>query len=310
MAALDDEADRLVKQSWASRSLDSFNVGVRAFKSFRLKCGEAEQTGPSPEAEVLRFIAHLHKSGKAASTVAAYVSAVSTLHKINHWQNTCDNYMVKRALKGVSRERVSEDTRAPVTPALLESLLLALPHVCKTSYEAALFKSIYLLAFFGLFRIGELVCPSRHDIARSVLNVNDLATQPGKIRLRVRFSKTDQTGKTSDVIICQKAGHPLCPVRAMFEFMKIRVKKSGPLFMHFDSTFVSRFQFNAVLKAALSFANVHSVNVKSHSFRIGGATNAIAKGVPYEQVQEMGRWKSDAAKRYIRPTEIYVNDLI
>ena len=48
---------------------------------------------------------------------------------------------------------------------------------------------MYLLAFFGLFRIGELVCPSRLDTARSVLNVKDLATQPGKIRLLVRFVK-------------------------------------------------------------------------------------------------------------------------
>ena len=65
----------------------------------------------------------------AASTVAAYVSVVSTLHKMNPWQNPCDNYKVKRAIKGVSRERVSEDTRAPVTPALLEKLLIALPNV-------------------------------------------------------------------------------------------------------------------------------------------------------------------------------------
>ena len=51
------------------------------------------------------------------------------------------------------------------------------------------------------------------------------------------------------------------------------------------------------------------VNVKSHSFRIGGATNAICKGVSYDKIKEMGRWKSDAAKRYIRIPTIEVNVL-
>ena len=51
-------------------------------------------------------------------------------------------------------------------------------------------------------------------------------------------------------------------------------------------------------------------NIKSHSFRIGGATNAICRGIPYDQVQEIGRWQSDAAKRYIRVTTIDVATLI
>jgi hypothetical protein len=55
-----------------------------------------------------------------------------------------------------------------------------------------------------------------------------------------------------------------------------------------------------VLEFALQFSNEKINNIKPHSFRIGVATNAISKGIPYEQVKEMGRWQSDAAKRYIR----------
>ena len=60
----------------------------------------AEQLGPSPGGEVLRLIAFLHTIDKAANTVAAYVSAVSTLHNIKSLANPCDNYKVKRAIKG------------------------------------------------------------------------------------------------------------------------------------------------------------------------------------------------------------------
>ncbi|XP_074657153.1 uncharacterized protein LOC141910317 [Tubulanus polymorphus] len=38
----------------------------------------------------------------------------------------------------------------------------------------------------------------------------------------------------------------------------------------------------------------------SHSFRIGAATNAATNGVPEPVIRELGRWKSDAFKRYIR----------
>ena len=38
----------------------------------------------------------------------------------------------------------------------------------------------------------------------------------------------------------------------------------------------------------------------SHSLRIGGATTAIMYGASEAQLKIMGRWKSDAFKKYIR----------
>ena len=61
---------------------------------------------------------------------------------------------------------------------------------------------------------------------------------------------------------------------------------------------------------AVEIVNKSITNIKSHSFRIGGATNAISKGVPYEKVKEMGRWQSDAAKRYIRIPSINIAALV
>jgi len=39
---------------------------------------------------------------------------------------------------------------------------------------------------------------------------------------------------------------------------------------------------------------------KSHSFRIGAATNAAIKGVSVDKIKTAGRWKSDAFKSYIQ----------
>ena len=47
----------------------------------------------------------------------------------------------------------------------------------------------------------------------------------------------------------------------------------------------------------MKFVAPDILKVKSHSFRIGGATNAMCKGIPYESIKAMGRWKSEAAKK-------------
>ena len=91
-------------------------------------------------------------------------------------------------------------------------------------------------------------------------------------------------------------------------FVEKRGIQPGPLFRNADMTLLSQFQFNKVLQMAIEIVDKSITNVKSHSFRIGGAT--ISKGVPYDKVKAMGRWQSDAAKRYIRVPTIDVATLI
>ena len=54
------------------------------------------------------------------------------------------------------------------------------------------------------------------------------------------------------------------------------------------------------LRATLSQAGVECSRFSAHSFSIGAATMAAAKGVADLTIQSLGRWKSDSFKRYIR----------
>ena len=181
--------------------------------------------------------------------------------------------------------------------------------ICSSPYEMIMFKCVFVLAFFGLFRISELVCQNKKDPSSKVLLISDIAFKEEKMKVTIRFSKTDQKGNSSTIVFKSKKGENLCPVQSMKKYIPERGHHDGPLFCHADGSYLSRFQFNKVLEQTVEFVDDTIYNVKSHSFRIGGATNAICKGIPYEQVQEMGRWKSDAAKRYIRIPTIEVNVL-
>ncbi|VDI32880.1 Hypothetical predicted protein [Mytilus galloprovincialis] len=79
-----------------------------------------------------------------------------------------------------------------------------------------------------------------------------------------------------------------------------RPKTIGPAFIHFGGNYVTRYQFNAVLKKALNVANITSDNFQSHSFRIGAASQSSKMGFSDDEIQDFGRWESKAYKRYIR----------
>ena len=306
MAALDAESDRLVRLAWAPRTLQMYEVGMENFKKFRHKLGDTDITAPSNPLQINRFIAYLSLEGKAPSTISAYISAISNWHKTNRFVDPTNDFLVKKALKGGSRGPRDQDLREPITLELLSKLVSALQPVCESVYEQKMMKCAYLLAFFGLFRIGEFIADTKTRAQKSVILISDIAIKPGFLKITVRFSKTDQSGKAHSLIFEGQKENPLCPVRATLEFLKLRGTNPGPLLMHYNGTFLSRFQFNKVLAAALKLADPSKTNVKAHSFRIGGATNAMFKGIPYEQIKSMGRWKSDAAKLYIRQTDINI----
>ncbi len=56
-----------------------------------------------------------------------------------------------------------------------------------------------------------------------------------------------------------------------------------------------------LLEASLnSILQAVSPRTLRHSFRIGAATTAAHKGLSQQQIQELGRWSSEAFKSYIR----------
>jgi hypothetical protein len=67
-----------------------------------------------------------------------------------------------------------------------------------------------------------------------------------------------------------------------------------------DGTPVTRQFFNQQLTYSLKWAGLHNDRYKGHSFRIGAATTAAAMDTPEDTIKRMGRWHSDAFRKYIR----------
>ncbi|XP_063399785.1 uncharacterized protein LOC134684430 [Mytilus trossulus] len=117
-------------------------------------------------------------------------------------------------------------------------------------------------------------------------------------QLALKAMFLDLHPKTIYIPIC--ADNITCPVTLVHHYLSQFGHSSGPLFQFKSGAPVTRSSFTTSLKSALSFIGLDTRYYKAHSFRIGAATSAAARGIPHSVIQGMGRWKSSVFMKYIR----------
>lgn len=81
----------------------------------------------------------------------------------------------------------------------------------------------------------------------------------------------------------------MCPVRLSAAYSLIRPAGSAQWLLHMDGSPLTRFQFGAVFKRGLQRLGCNCKEYGAHSFRIGAATSAAARGLSAADIQELGR---------------------
>lgn len=276
-----------------------YNNAVRSFNQFReqhaLDC-----IWPVPVSHVASYISYCFQNGYSPSTVTTYMSAISFVHKLRLFQDPTDSFIVKKLMEGFKRLQSCKDSRAPITEDILQKVCHSLSSVCYNQYEMALFKAVFCIAYFGLFRIGELVYTDQRQIHHA-LRFDDVKLKADRLIVRLRISKTHQYGNPLFLHVQSNPDKTICPVTAMHDYLKFRTSLQGNLFCHANGLPLTRYQFGAILSKSITHIGLQSRYYKSHSFRIGRATSLAMKGVSSEQIKKLGRWKSDAFSKYIRP---------
>ena len=191
------------------------------------------------------------------------------------------------------------DARKPITIDLLEVIVSNLQFICSSSYEYTLFKAVYCCAFFGFFRVGELV---QAGLPQKALIIEDIKlSRDGKsVIFYLKSSKADKYHRGVHICISAIPSHPLCPVTAMSKYLALRPHGPSQAFVHWNNSALTRYQFQAILKKSLNYSGINADNYTSHSFRIGAATTAASLGLSPALIQHFGRWGSDSYKSYIR----------
>lgn len=286
--ATSSEVKRLVSAAFAPSTQVAYRQGVHLFEKFRSTHGVPLEW-PTCQQHVIHFAAHLSLAGKAPATIRAYIAGISCKHKLNGWVDPTDNFLLRKMFQGLARTNKRQDSRLPITFDRLQQLIGVLHTVCTNAFERRLFAAVFTLAFFGLFRVSEIVGQDQSlPGGRSGLQ-NDSIRINEDLLVTVGATKTDQEGRGGVVKIKKVLSHPeVCPVANLRAYLLVRPAVTGALFIHFNGKPLSSYQFQAVLKKGANTLGWSADKFTSHSFRIGATTTRL------------GRWRSAVVKSYVR----------
>ena len=259
---------------------------------------------PAEEDTMVKFLAYLKSvRGLAAKSIGPYMAAVRHLHIINgQLDPSLNRPKVTLIRSAVTRGGGSHtDERLP----LLFSDLLKFHQIALAdpSYDSILFTAGCFVAYFGFLRISEFAAPERKS-SKPGLRVCDVAFKVSWVELTLWDTKSDKSPKGVKIALAKRPEGP-GPVRWLAEFIRRRPlsAESGLLFIHEDGRPMQKAWFRNTLKEWCGQVGLEG-NRNSHSLRIGAATDAAAQGLTEGEIQRLGRWKSRAFMRYVRPSMV------
>ena len=297
--------DFFFEQGVAQSTKKTYESAWRRFQSFCTKHNIATPL-PVTQSVLCSYAAYLVNEGLSHQSIKTYMSAILFFQIKDDWPEPPPMpklKVVNNGIKKVQAVRPPARIRLPITPPILRRIrVLWSSQECDR--DIIMLWAACTVCFFGFFRAGEVTVPAEvaYDTTRH-LSFKDLAVDnpadPTLVRVRLKFSKTNQLGKGAEVFL----GHTnddLCPVAAVRAYLAVRGSSEGPLFKFADGRYLIKERFTSTIHTALQQLGLASANYAGHSFRIGAATTAAQISLEDSTIQALGRWHSDAFKTYVR----------
>nr|XP_033817352.1 uncharacterized protein LOC117368118 isoform X1 [Geotrypetes seraphini] len=289
----------LLRQSVAPTTWTRYNAGFR--RLFAFLSSRDWSPGHVSETLLAEFVLDSHRAGFSRGVVAGHLAGFTFFSRALGWRCPSSGFLVRRLLTAMARIAPRQpDARQPISHDLLTRLIVELPAVARSRYEVLLFTAAFSLAFFGAFRVGELLVHPADTVGARGLLLRHVQCGDSTVSLYLARSKTDQLGRGRTVVL-NKINGVTCPVTALCAYMAVRPPLGLALLLHVDGGPLTRYQFLAVLRLVLRRCGEDPAHFGTHSFRIGAATCAFLAGVPGEGIRRLGRWSSDCYRSYIRP---------
>ena len=296
-------AEAILVGSLSKNSQESYSRSIRSVYAYLKTVITSESVlFPTSAVMLIKYIEHAVNAGLSSATIITQLSAISFLHKLVEVPDPTKTFVIKKMLVGAQNLSRSADTRLPFQSDHIRSLIQSLVFTAKSPFHKIMLQAMYLLAFAAFLRIGEFTVTKNG--VKHVIKYQDIQfITKNAIIVSVQLSlfsfKHSKPNNIVKLIIPAQSG-PLCPVKALSTFVHLRGTHRGPLFTFPDKTPVSSTYFASQLKLSVIWAGLDPNCYKPHSFRIGAATAAAERGATGTQITAMGRWHSDAYKRYIR----------
>ena len=210
------------------------------------------------------------------------------------------SFFILKLLQGAMGSRVQVDTRLPITRSILHRMLVALPYICSSPFYKISYRSMFLLAFYGFLRVGEMT-RNLGQVDNHCLLISAVQFLVNGLTISFISYKHSVPGKIVKLFVSKQVNQEMRPVVVLQRYLAVRGDYGGCLFVHPIGSPISRSQFTDILQKTLSFIDSSSSLNKGHSFRMGSCTWYMQQGKTDSQIRSMGRWRSNAFLKYIRP---------
>jgi integrase len=273
-----------------------------------------------PTADSLcNWMAYLGDRGRTKSaTMKSYLTGLRS-YCVDMGMDDLDVFRhprVQRVIRGINIfHGAREGDRRERLPITRDLLLRILTRLDTHTQEGATYHAAFCTAFAAFLRVGEFTWTaadlstadfcSWHITRRSV----QFAEDDSRAYLTLPASKTDpfRIGITITIAAAPDAACPVKSLRHLFE--KHPLPSYSPLFTLTGAAPDPAFTRTKVINRLRDLLLELGIpgNYSGHSFRRGAATWARSIGIPDADLQLLGRWKSDAYKRYIEvhPEHVY-----
>jgi hypothetical protein len=300
----------LIAASYAKSSWSKLISVMNALKKFEME-SNLKCTFPLSQEVLLNFSAWgYHVKHWKASTIAAYVSSLATVHKLRNLDDkTCNNFLTKRLIQGVQNLELYDTAPSHTRKVMTLPLLIILGNqIATTDWEDSSKQIVWtaaLLAFFGCMRFGELLPNHKHSFCPDDTllwsDIKSLDENSFLIHVKTPKSKAKE-GEFVDIF--EFTDHGVCPVAALKRLRKITGGVKGkPVFMFPEGHCLTLTCMNTLIRLLLYPAIGEYANYLScHSFR-GAIPSALGKMLGKEggeETKDWGRWSSSAYLLYSR----------
>ena len=246
---------------------------------------------------VADYLASLFHKGYSPSTLKSHASAIAYGHKIRGMSDPTDDFRIKQLLNGASRLRPTSDVRRALTLQDIQNFCDKLYWLGIPLSERLAFRAIFLLGFFGMLRLGELV---KGEVQDHTLQLSDLALIEGRLTIRIPSSKISPQPQM--VTLEARPDLRCCPIQAIQAFLRVRTPGGRQLFVDAAGSPISTARLTATMKSVAQQCGMGTRGISGHCLRIGGASHGALQGMSELQLAEAGRWRSRAVRRYVRRT--------
>lgn len=269
------------------------------WSDFRAWCWRRRRTALPATSETVALYLTARARTHKTSSLGRRLTVIGKMHKIARLRTPTTDEHVRRVWRGILRTKREAVTRKrPTLLTEIKKMLSTLSDQLSGKRDRALI----LFGFAGAMRRSELVS----------LNVGDLELVDEGFVVRIRQSKTDQTGKGRVIGIPYGKHDETCPVKAMQAWLHATGLERGAIFRKvnrhgdIEGDRLSGFSVAVIVKRSLKAAGISPRQFSGHSLRTGLITSADRAGVKeHDVMKQSGHRDVNVFRSYIRGVSLF-----